>query len=75
MFKKTLNCSLEIYTDANWAGSIIDRKSTSGYYSYVLGNLVTWRSKKQQVVARSSAKAEFRALAHGICEEYVRGFG
>lgn len=29
---------------------------------------MTWRSKKQQVVARSSAEAEFRALAQGICE-------
>ena len=40
-----------------------DRRSTSGYCSFVLGNLVTWRSKKQSVVARSSAEAEFRAMA------------
>lgn len=31
-------------------------------------NLVTWRSKKQNIVARSSAKDEFRAMAKGICE-------
>ena len=46
----------------------MDQRSTSGYYSFVGGNLVTWRSKKHNVVARSSAEAEFRAVAHGICE-------
>lgn len=61
--------SLEIYTNANWAGSCIDRKSTSEHCSYVRGNLVTWCSKKQQVVACSRAEAEFQSLAHEICEE------
>ncbi|KAK2991799.1 hypothetical protein RJ640_013130 [Escallonia rubra] len=60
--------NLEAYTDADWAGSITNRKSTSGYCTFVWGNLVTWRSKKQIVVARSSAEAEYRAMAHGICE-------
>ena len=46
----------------------MDRRSTSGYCSFVSGNLVTWRSKKQNVVARSSAEVEFRAVPHGICE-------
>jgi len=50
------------------AGSIDDRRSTTGYCTFVWGNLVTWRSKKQSVVARSSAEAEFRAVAQGICE-------
>jgi hypothetical protein len=36
--------------------------------SLVNGNLVTWRSKKQKVVARSIAEAEFRGMAHGVCE-------
>ncbi|KAK2967234.1 hypothetical protein RJ640_002061 [Escallonia rubra] len=67
-FKRGDDRMVEIYTDADWARSLVDRRSTSGYCTYVWGNLVTWRSKKQPVVARSSAEAEFRALAHGICE-------
>uniref|UniRef100_A0A2N9GP18 Reverse transcriptase Ty1/copia-type domain-containing protein n=1 Tax=Fagus sylvatica TaxID=28930 RepID=A0A2N9GP18_FAGSY len=49
--------------DADWVGSITNRKSTSGYFTFVGGNLVTWRSKKQNVVARSSAEAEYRAMS------------
>ena len=59
MLKKTPNRSLEIYTYVDWASSPVDRRSTSSYCSHVWGNLVTWHSKKQQVVARSSAEAEF----------------
>ncbi|RVW29262.1 Retrovirus-related Pol polyprotein from transposon TNT 1-94, partial [Vitis vinifera] len=59
---------IEIFSDADWAGSVTDQRSTSGYCSFVWGNLVTWRSKKQSVVARSSAEAEFRAMAQGIYE-------
>ncbi|RVX15414.1 ATP-dependent Clp protease proteolytic subunit-related protein 4, chloroplastic [Vitis vinifera] len=39
------------------------RRSTSGYFTFVGGNLVTWKSKKQNVVARSSEEAEFRGMA------------
>ena len=67
-FKKNSNRGIEVYTDSDWAGCVVDRKSTTGYCSFVWGNLVTWKSKKQTVVARSSAEAEFRAMAHGICE-------
>ena len=67
-FRKGTSKKVEIFADADWAGSITDRRSTIGYCTYVWGNLVTWRSKKQSVVARSSAEAEFRALSQGICE-------
>ena len=46
----------------------MDRRSTSGYCSFVGGNFVTWQSKKPNVVARSSVEAKFRAIARGICE-------
>ena len=56
------------YTDADWAGNAIDRKSKIGHCTFVGGNLVTWKSKKQQVVARSSVEAEYRAMAVTACE-------
>ncbi|RVW26217.1 Retrovirus-related Pol polyprotein from transposon RE1 [Vitis vinifera] len=60
--------SIEVYTDADWAGAVDDRRSTSGYFTFVGGNLVTWKSKKQNVVARSSVEAEFRGMTLGLCE-------
>ena len=68
MFSKNDHLRVEGYTDVDWAGNITDRKSTSGYFTFVGGNLVTWRSKKQKVVALSSAEAEFRGMAKGLCE-------
>jgi hypothetical protein len=59
---------LEAYTNADYTGSIVDRRLTFEYCTFLGRNLVTWRSKKQDVVARSSAEAEFWAMAQGICE-------
>jgi len=60
--------SIEVFTDASWAGELTDRRSTSDYCTFVYENLVTWRSRKQPVVARSSAESEYRAISLGICE-------
>nr|KYP39692.1 Retrovirus-related Pol polyprotein from transposon TNT 1-94 [Cajanus cajan] len=68
LFSKNDRACIKGYTDSDWAGDKTTRQSTSGYFTFVEGNLVTWRSKKQKVVARSSAKAEFRGMAYGICE-------
>ena len=49
-----------------WA--ITNRRSTTRYCLFIGGNLVTWRSKKQFVVARYTVEIEFRAMARGIRE-------
>lgn len=59
---------MEAYADANYAGSLVDRRPTTGYCMFLDGNLVTWRSKKQTVDTRSIAELKFRAMKHGICE-------
>ena len=67
-FERNNDYEITEYTDADWAGGHTDRKSISGHFMFIGKNLVTWRSKKQKVVARSSAEAEFRGMAHGVCE-------
>ncbi|KAM1770681.1 hypothetical protein ACFX11_045589 [Malus domestica] len=68
LMAKNDNTQIMGYCDADWAGNAIDRKSTTGYCTFVGGNLVTWKSKKQTVIARSSAEAEYRAMAPTACE-------
>ncbi|KAI5351800.1 hypothetical protein L3X38_004691 [Prunus dulcis] len=68
LFKKNGHFDLEGYTDAYYAGNITDRHSTSGYFTFIGGNLVTWHSKKQNVVSRSSAESEYKGIAQGVCK-------
>ncbi|XP_038875074.1 secreted RxLR effector protein 161-like [Benincasa hispida] len=56
------------YSDADWAGDPIDRFSTSGYYLYLGGFLISWQSKKKNVVFHSSTKSEYRALVDATLE-------
>jgi hypothetical protein len=59
---------IEGFTDADYDGDPTSRRSTTGYCVFMGGNLVSWRSKKQNVVSRSSAESEYRAMAQTTCE-------
>ena len=67
-FSSYSSLTLQAYSDANWAGDPTNRQSTIGYYFLLGDSLISWRSKKQTVVACSSTKAKYRALAATIVE-------
>ncbi|XP_028551686.1 uncharacterized protein LOC110103694 [Dendrobium catenatum] len=57
------NLILRSFSDADWEGDPISRKSTSGFCSFLSDTLISWTVKKQHTVARSSTESEYRSLA------------
>ncbi|PKU80711.1 putative mitochondrial protein [Dendrobium catenatum] len=55
--------TLRTFSDADWAGDPVTRKSTSGFCTFLGYNIVSWTVKKQTTVSRSSNESEYRALA------------
>jgi histone deacetylase 1/2 len=60
--------SLHGFINADWTGSIDDRKSTCGYIVFYSTTPISWKSGNQRTVARSSIEAEYKALADGTVE-------
>ena len=56
------------FVDADWAGDLDQRRSTSGYVFNLFGGAVSWMSKKQSVVALSTTEAEYMAATHASKE-------
>ncbi len=62
LYSPSASLSVTGFGDAKWVSSRFDRPSTSGYCTFVGNYLVTWCSKKQNVVTHSSVEAEYRAI-------------
>ncbi|WMV12763.1 hypothetical protein MTR67_006148 [Solanum verrucosum] len=60
--------TLEALCDSDWAGCLQTRKFVTGYLVKFGGALISWKSKKQDTISRSSAEAEFRSMASVIAE-------
>jgi hypothetical protein len=68
LLRPSAQTELLVYSDADWAGCPDTRRSTSAFAVFLGDSLISWSSKRQNTVSRSSAEAEYRAVANAVAE-------
>ncbi|KAL0329132.1 UNVERIFIED_CONTAM: Retrovirus-related Pol polyprotein from transposon RE2 [Sesamum radiatum] len=67
-FSAHSSLQLSAYSDTSWAACLDSRRSVTGSCVFLGSSLISWKTKKQAIVSRSSAEAEYRSMGSTVCE-------